>query len=82
MAEDFELPVTYRDKEWLLPAQLHQYGYSYKIEVTLPAGQAVHFEPDEERQWRALIDPETVSALQIDKALLAAIAQSLDAAFR
>lgn len=55
MDESFELPVWCQNKEILLPAQLHQYGYSYKIEVETADGN-VYFERDEEGNWRALTD--------------------------
>jgi hypothetical protein len=58
MNDPFDLPVLYNNKEILLPAQLHQYGYSFKIEVGVN-GTPVFFERDEDRNWRALIDPST-----------------------
>jgi hypothetical protein len=77
MNEPFDLPVMYNNKEILLPAQLHQYGYSFKIEVEVN-GTPVFFERDEDRNWRALIDPSTGdinSALTTE--LLQAISNSI-----
>ena len=76
--EGFELPVTYKGQEVEFPAKLIRYGYSYKIEVTVH-GMLVAFEPDEERNWRALIDPETISLnKRISIELLEAISIALD----
>jgi hypothetical protein len=35
MDEGFELPISYNGKELLLPAKLIQFGYTYRIEVTI-----------------------------------------------
>lgn len=55
MNEPFELPVTYKGEDLLLPAQLLNYGYTHKFKVTVNE-QEVLFEPDEERVYRALVD--------------------------
>ena len=81
MDESFELPVFYNNKEILLPAQLHQYGYTYKIEVDVN-GIAVFFERDEEKNWRAILDPSSVdNNPHISKEQLQAIAESLQQLF-
>ena len=81
MDETFELPVSYNNKEILLPAQLHQYGYTYKIEVEIN-GIPVFFEKDDERNWRALVEPSTMETSQhLKMEMLQAIANSLDQAF-
>jgi hypothetical protein len=40
------------------PAIFSQYGYSYRITITI-LGMNVIFEPDEERQWRARFENNT-----------------------
>jgi hypothetical protein len=72
--EEFELPVTYRNTEHLLPARFVQAGYTYRIEVEC-LGHWVIFEPDEERNWRARMEGE-VASLPSD--WLPAIAAALD----
>ena len=72
--EEFELPVTYRNAEHLLPARFVQAGYTYRIEVAC-LGHWVIFEPDEERNWRARMEGE-VASLPSD--WLPAIAAALD----
>jgi hypothetical protein len=79
MDEDFDLPVFYKGKEMHFPARLLTMGYIYKIEVDVH-GQAVLFERDEERNWRALIDPPMVSKPgQTDIELLRIIGQTIEA---
>ena len=69
----FELPVTYKGEELLLPASLITYGYSYKIEIDI-FGVLVYFEPDEERNFRAIVQE---GGEHIDKALLQLVAETL-----
>jgi hypothetical protein len=80
MEGSFELPVCYEKKEILLPAQLHQYGYSYKIEVEVN-GSSIFFERDEERNWRAVGEAAQDQTQSISSDLLAAIATSLEQLF-
>lgn len=76
MDETFDLPVFYNNEEILLPAQLHQYGYTYKIEVEVN-GRSIFFERDEERNWRAIAENNT----SVNFELLQAISISLQEAF-
>jgi hypothetical protein len=78
MEEAFELPVVFNNTEHHFPTRLLNYGYSYKLEVDIE-GTKVLFEPDEERNWRALIAPEEINAnKKITAALLEAIASSIE----
>lgn len=73
MQESFELPVRVRDKTVLLPAELRIWGYSHRILVILD-GQVITFEPDEERNYRALIeDTENPPSLEMIKAITGSI---------
>ena len=79
MDEPFELPVEFKGEELQFPAQLKQFGYKHRFVVAV-FGQDVFFEPDEERNYRALIDPEQLEAnkkLNVD--LLQAIAVGIEA---
>lgn len=76
MDEPFELPVNFRDKELLFPAQLKQSGYTHSIIVDV-YGQEVSFEPDEERNYRAIIGQEELSK-QTTIELLRAIAKAIE----
>ena len=81
MDDNFELPVTHNGKEYSFPAQFLRTGYSYKVQVEVN-GQVIFFEPDEERAWRALIDPEQAVRTHLSPALLQSIAETLDEVFR
>lgn len=61
MEEEFELPVVFNNKELNFSTKLLNYGWIYKLEVDIE-GTKVLFEPDEEKNWRALISYEDVQA--------------------
>jgi hypothetical protein len=78
MDKPFELPVTYKGAGLLFPAELLVMGYVYKIRVDV-YGQELLFEADEERNFRALSDPEKAGTFKtIDRELLQAIAASIE----
>lgn len=78
MEDEFDLPVLFRGEEKSFRGRLLLYGYSYKIQVIVD-DQAILFEPDEERNWRALIDiDETVKHKPVNVELLQSIAGALD----
>jgi hypothetical protein len=80
MDEPFELPVIYNGEEKLFPAQLQQTGYTHRFVVDV-YGQEVLFEPDEERNYRAMTDPEALTKdLNVD--LLKAIAATIESLVR
>ena len=80
MAELFTLTVSYLNNEKEYNAELQVYGYSYKIAITINDA-VVFFEPDEERNFRAVFaEPDT--KMDIDKGLLQAIAMQLEEAFK
>lgn len=73
MDEIFELPVHYNGQNLLLPAKLQVWGYSHRILVTLK-NQTVIFEPDEERNYRAILpDQEKTPDVQLVQAIIMAI---------
>ena len=78
MDDGFELPVNYNEKELLFPAVLRQFGYTYRIEVEVDS-TIVSFERDEERNWRALVDPSLLEKNKTIKVeLLQAILDSIE----
>jgi hypothetical protein len=78
MEEEFELPVTFNNTELIFPARLLNYGYSYKLEINIE-GTKVLFEPDEERNWRALIGQEDINSnKKISAELLKEIASGIE----
>ena len=74
--ENFELPVTYKGKELMLPSALQPWGYTYRIRVEIDQA-VVFFEKDEERNWRALVEEDLHQ--KIDAELLQNIVDALDA---
>jgi hypothetical protein len=73
MEETFVLPVRFNGKDLAFPARLLQYGYSYRLELDI-AGTKVHYERDEERNWRVVIPYEEIPITKrIDAHLLSAI---------
>jgi hypothetical protein len=78
MTDPFELPVTFEGKELLFPAQLEPRGYSYRIRVDLPSC-VVYLEPDEERKFRAMIDPDAPGGTTPPAGLLQALVDSIEA---
>lgn len=78
MHESFELPVAFKGNTILLPVGLKIWGYSHRILVTWE-DQVITFEPDEERNYHALIeDTEKPPALEMVKA----ITESLESVFK
>lgn len=75
--EPFDLPVLYNGTELLFPAHLQQTGFSHRILVEIN-GTEVSFEPDEERNYRAVVDPEKLNKTP-DAGLLKAVAESIEA---
>lgn len=59
MEEGFKLPVTYKGEEREFDAKLIASGYTHKFHVDIE-GVGVFFEPDEERQYRAILDHEAI----------------------
>ena len=82
MEEEFQLPVSFNNKELIFPARLLNYGYSYKLEVSIDDTKLL-FERDEERNWRALISYEDIMAdKKISVELVKAIALSIEEIFK
>jgi hypothetical protein len=77
MDDSFIIYILHKSQEIGFPARLLTYGYSYKIEVDIKDNK-VFFEPDEERNWRALIGYEELERNKhVDQELLKAIAEAI-----
>lgn len=82
MNTTFEILLTYKSKDILFPAEYISTGYSYKINVDV-FGQGISFEPDEERNFRALISYDAIhEADGIDKTLVEQLALQLIVLFK
>jgi hypothetical protein len=78
MDDPFELPVEYKGEIMHFPAQFLQIGYLHRFLIEVD-GKIIVFEPDEERNYRALVDAEQVCNFpQKHIELLQAIAASLE----
>jgi hypothetical protein len=78
MDDTFEIPVTYKGDEQSFTAKILMLGYTHKIQVWVK-DKEIFFEPDEERNYRALIDTTKLNTgKEIDIDLLKAIAESIE----
>ena len=79
MDDAIEIPVSYKSKDLTFIVKFLQFGYSYKFEVDV-IGTIVLFERDEERKWRAIVQPANEKVQNIiDKELIQLIGESLEA---
>lgn len=78
MNETFDLPLNYSGNEYIFPAKLLILGYTHKIQVEVN-GYEIFFEPDEERNYRAVLAYDSLEESEgIDKNLLKAIAEAIE----
>ena len=77
MGEQFELPVEYNGRQHLFKATLNVYGYTHKFHVDVN-GQILIFEPDEERNYRAVLNYDIDINKNIDVELLKKISQAIE----
>jgi len=81
MTETFTLTVTYRNTTREFTAELRVTGYTHRI-VIMVDKQEVVFEPDEERNYRAVIYESEEKQNPPDAGLIKAIAEELEEAFK
>ena len=81
MEEEFEIPVVYRNQQLNFKAKHLILGsYTQKIQVIVNDVEVL-FEVDEDRSYRAYIDPTNKEAIDnADKQLLEAIIKVLESA--
>lgn len=78
MDEQFELAVEYKGQQLILNASLVVTGYTHKFNVDVN-GQMIVFEPDEERNYRAVIPYDDINtSRKIDKNFLKAITTAIE----
>ncbi|TDE17189.1 hypothetical protein [Dyadobacter psychrotolerans] len=75
MEDSFLLDVNYKGEIREFEGQLVLQGYLHKIQIDVD-GLIITFEPDEERNYRAVADPN--EGVKVDKELIPAIAQRLE----
>jgi hypothetical protein len=75
--EEFDLPVDYKGQEFTFRTSLLISGYTHKFQIDVN-GQEIFFEPDEERNYRAVIPYEEIgNKKNVDPELLKIIANTL-----
>jgi CRISPR/Cas system-associated exonuclease Cas4 (RecB family) len=78
MDEEFELPVEYNGHQYLFKSTLLVFGFTHKFRVDVN-GQGIVFEPDEERNYRAVIDYTDIAKNKnIDVELLEQIVDAIE----
>jgi hypothetical protein len=78
MPESFLLSVRYKNEVKQFESELRVFGYTHKIAVNVN-GTEVIFEPDEERNYRAVLQESEINKHRIDPGLLKEIASELEA---
>jgi hypothetical protein len=77
MEPDFLLPVQYNGNEYELPVRILKFGYIVKLEVVIK-NTIITFEPDEQRNWRAVMGFEDlINGKKVNKELLEVIAEKI-----
>ena len=78
MDQQFELPVEYKGNELMFKASLLVTGYTHKFKVEVRE-QVIIFEPDEQREYRAVIPYEEIANNhKVDVQLLKTIAAAIE----
>ncbi|RZK14383.1 MAG: hypothetical protein EOO43_16425 [Flavobacterium sp.] len=82
MEEGFKLPVLYKGQEREFEATLISTGYTHKFHVDID-GVGVYFEPDEERNYRAIIDENALAKqLKLDVELIGLVGGKIEKLFK
>ncbi len=80
MDETFTLVVNYKGKEYQVDGELRVFGYTHKIAIKFE-GREILFEPDEERNYRAVMPGYDVSKADIDIGMIQVITKELASVF-
>ncbi|HEY0055274.1 MAG TPA: hypothetical protein VGB63_07955 [Pedobacter sp.] len=64
MDELLKIPIEYKGEEIEFEAKLILYGYIHRLVVDIE-GVEIHFEPDEERQYRAILPDAAIEKNQL-----------------
>jgi hypothetical protein len=81
MTEKFVLTARYKNLDRDFDAELRLYGYTHKIAIVIDEIEIL-FEPDEERNYRAVLPDAIGREKTPDTELLEAIAKELELAFK
>ena len=76
--DELVLPITYAGEDIELPLRMYAYGYTFRIEILI-GETTVIFEPDEEGNYRALVDATQIKTNNtLSRGLLQAISDALE----
>ena len=82
MDDTLEIPVIYKGQELSFPARFLLTGYTHKFQVEVD-GQFIMFEPDEEINYRVVLDSTQLeNGSKLDIPLLQSIAAVLNAVLK
>ena len=77
MEDSFSIDVDFKGKEYSFEAILVAVGYTHKIRISLN-GVEVTFEPDEERNYRAILNTSEQSSMKaVDIELIKAVGEKI-----
>lgn len=69
--------MVYKGIQFHFPARLVQAGYVHRFEVEIE-GYEIWFEPDEEHNYRALVDAAQLNKIKMEVGLLKAVAEAIE----
>ena len=77
MEDSFSIDVDFRGKEYSFAARLVAIGYTHKFLIVIN-GVEVTFEPDEERNYRAILNTWEQSSMKaVDIELIKAVGEKI-----
>ncbi len=77
MEDSFSIDLDFRGKEYCFEARLATVGYTHKFYIVIN-GVEVTFEPDEERNYRAILNSSDQSSIKgVDIELIKAVGEKI-----
>jgi len=77
MEDSFSINVDFKGKEYSFEARLATVGYTHKFYIVIN-GVEVTFEPDEERNYRAILNTSDHSSIKgVDIELIKAVGEKI-----
>lgn len=80
MEESFQLPVVFQGQTVIMNGTLKLIGYSFRFIFTID-GSEIHFEQDNNGEFRAIMHNETTLKKEFDVSFLKSIAKALHTSF-
>ena len=77
MEDSFSIDVDFKGKEYSFEARLATVGYTHKFYIVIN-GVEVTFEPDEERNYRAILNSSDQNSIkEVDIELIKAVGEKI-----